>query len=145
MRTLVETTEMYSCYCRTSCFSLVSGFLWSLLFILLTGILLILDCGEKAEDAVDYEDIDEEYDGPETEAANEEDYLLPKKEFFSAEASFKVLESRASVFDDENYDEESDKEQDLVNNDSKVDNISLSGNNFYLHHFFFNCCLICVL
>lgn len=85
------------------------------------------DCGEKAEDAVDYEDIDEEYDGPETEAANEEDHLLPKKEFFSSEGSLKVLESRASVFDDENYDEESDKEQDLVNNDSKVDNISLAG------------------
>ncbi|RDX73130.1 Transcription initiation factor TFIID subunit 1, partial [Mucuna pruriens] len=83
-------------------------------------------CDEKAEDAVDYEDIDEEYDGPETEAANEEDYLLPKKEFFSAEASV-CLESKASVFDDENYDEESDKEPDLVNEDSKVDNISLAG------------------
>ncbi|XP_061352095.1 transcription initiation factor TFIID subunit 1 [Gastrolobium bilobum] len=85
------------------------------------------DCGEKAEDAVDYEDIDEEYDGPETEAANEEDYLLPKKEFFSAEASLEALESRPSVFDDENYDEESEQEQDLVNNDSKIDNISLAG------------------
>ncbi|KAK8472151.1 hypothetical protein PHAVU_002G127400 [Phaseolus vulgaris] len=83
------------------------------------------DCDEKAEDAVDYEDIDEEYDGPETEAANEEDYLLPKKEFFSAEASV-CLESKASVFDDENYDEESEKEQDSLNEDSKVDNISLS-------------------
>ncbi|KAK7407342.1 hypothetical protein VNO78_09180 [Psophocarpus tetragonolobus] len=84
------------------------------------------DCDEKAEDAVDYEDIDEEYDGPETEAANEEDYLLPKKEFFSAEASI-CLESKASVFDDENYDEESEKEQDFVNEDSKVDNISSVG------------------
>ncbi|XP_019445197.1 PREDICTED: transcription initiation factor TFIID subunit 1-like isoform X1 [Lupinus angustifolius] len=85
------------------------------------------DCGEKAENAVDYEDIDEEYDGPETEAANEEDHLLPKMNFFSAEASLEVLESRASVFDDENYDEESEPEQDLVNNDSKVDDISLTG------------------
>ncbi|CAJ1930922.1 unnamed protein product [Sphenostylis stenocarpa] len=76
------------------------------------------DCDEKAEDAVDYEDIDEEYDGPETEAANEEDYLLPKKEFLSAEASV-CLESKASIFDDENYDEESEKEQDSVNEDSK--------------------------
>ncbi|KAL5190813.1 Transcription initiation factor TFIID subunit 1 [Glycine soja] len=83
-------------------------------------------CDVKAEDAVDYEDIDEEYDGPETEAANEEDYLLPKKEFFSAEASV-CLESKASVFDDENYDEDSEKEQDFVNDDCKVDNIPLAG------------------
>jgi len=90
----------------------------------------MLDCHEKAEDAVDYEDIDEEYDGPETEAANEEDYLLPKKEFFSAEASV-CMESKASVFDDENYDEESEKEQDFLNEDSKPDNISVPGNIFY--------------
>ncbi|KHN42867.1 Transcription initiation factor TFIID subunit 1-A [Glycine soja] len=83
-------------------------------------------CDVKAEDAVDYEDIDEEYDGPETEAANEEDYLLPKKEFFSAEASV-CLESKASVFDDENYDEDSEKEQDFVNDNCKVDNIPLAG------------------
>ncbi|XP_020978451.1 transcription initiation factor TFIID subunit 1 isoform X2 [Arachis ipaensis] len=82
------------------------------------------DSIEKAEDAVDYEDIDEEYDGPETEAANEEDYLLPKKEFFAAEASLEALGSRTSVFDDENYDEESDKEQDGVD-DSKA--VSLAG------------------
>ncbi|CAJ2646998.1 unnamed protein product [Trifolium pratense] len=84
------------------------------------------DCGEKAEDAVDYEDIDEEYDGPETETANEEDHLLPKKDFFAVETSLEALESKISVFDDEDYDEESDKEQDLVNNDAKVDNISLA-------------------
>ncbi|MED6142970.1 hypothetical protein PIB30_002256 [Stylosanthes scabra] len=82
------------------------------------------DSLQKAEDAVDYEDIDEEYDGPETEAANEEDYLLPKKEFFAAEASLEALGSRTSVFDDENYDEESDKEQDGVD-DSKA--VSLAG------------------
>ncbi|CAL0331622.1 unnamed protein product [Lupinus luteus] len=54
-------------------------------------------------------------------------YLLPNKEFFSAEASLEVLESRASVFDDENYDEESEQEQDLVNDNSKIDGISLAG------------------
>ncbi|XP_073220532.1 transcription initiation factor TFIID subunit 1 isoform X2 [Cicer arietinum] len=84
------------------------------------------DCGEKAEDAVDYEDIDEEYDGPETETANEEDYLLPKKDFFAAEASLEVLACKTSVFDDENYDEESENEEDFVNNDAKVNNISLA-------------------
>ncbi|GAU15821.1 hypothetical protein TSUD_236370 [Trifolium subterraneum] len=84
------------------------------------------DCGEKAEDAVDYEDIDEEYDGPETETANEEDYLLPTKDFFAVEASLEALERKTSVFDDEDYDVESDKEEDIVNNDAKVDNISLA-------------------
>lgn len=61
---------------------------------------------------------------------------MPKKEFFSAEASV-CLESKASVFDDENYDEESEKEQDFVNDDCKVDNIPLAGNIFLheLHHF----------
>jgi hypothetical protein len=42
------------------------------------------------------------------------------------------LERKTSVFDDEDYDEESDKEQDLVNNDAKVDNISSAGNMFFI-------------
>lgn len=105
--------------------------MWSIFVHLLTWIILILDCGEKAEDAVDYEDIDEEYDGPETETANEEDYLLPKKDFFSAEASLEALKTKDSIFDDDNYDEESEKEEDVVNNDAKVDNIPLAGNCFY--------------
>jgi len=57
---------------------------------------------------------------------------LPKKDFFAAEASLEALERKTSVFDDENYDEESDKEQDFVNNEAKVDNISLSGNVFFI-------------
>ncbi|XVF37607.1 hypothetical protein REPUB_Repub20aG0024100 [Reevesia pubescens] len=73
------------------------------------------DYDEKAENAIDYEDIDEEYDGPETQAATEEDHLLPKKEYFTADVS-SALESKVSVFDDENYDEEeeSEKEQEVV-------------------------------
>ncbi|KAI9083926.1 hypothetical protein K1719_034184 [Acacia pycnantha] len=85
------------------------------------------DYGDKAEDAVDYEDIDEEYDGPETEVANEEENLLPKKEYFSVGASLEALKARSSVFDDEDYDEESEKEQDLVNDTSEVNNISSTG------------------
>ncbi|KAL2348799.1 hypothetical protein Fmac_002799 [Flemingia macrophylla] len=95
-------------------------------FPLVKFLLVSMNCDEKAEDAVDYEDIDEEYDGPETEAANEEDYLLPKKEFFAGEASL-LLESKSSVFDDENYDEESEKEQDFVNDDTRVEDSSLAG------------------
>lgn len=70
---------------------------------------LFSDYDAKAEDAVDYEDIDEEYDGPEIEAAGEEDHLLPKKEYFSAEVSLVTLEPTASIFDDEDYDEDFEK------------------------------------
>ncbi|XP_057977617.1 transcription initiation factor TFIID subunit 1 isoform X2 [Malania oleifera] len=83
---------------------------------------------EKAEDAVDYEDIDEQYDGPETQAVTEEDYLLPKKDFFSAEVSAATLRHTTSVFDDENYDEEEEFETvHEVDNSAEVQTISISG------------------
>lgn len=63
------------------------------------------DYDEKAEDAVDYEDIDEQYEGPETEVATEEDHLLPKTEYLQTDVSA-ALEHKSSVFDDENYDED---------------------------------------
>lgn len=77
-----------------------------------------VDYAEKAEDAVDYEDIEEQYEGPEVQVASEEDHLLPKKEFFSAEVSLASLEHKTSVFDEENYDEDGhfDKEPDVVEN-----------------------------
>ncbi|KAG8094979.1 hypothetical protein GUJ93_ZPchr0012g21591, partial [Zizania palustris] len=64
------------------------------------------DYDAKAEDAVDYEDIDEEYDGPEVDTATEEDHLLSKKDYFSTNAVYASLNSKVSVFDEENYDEE---------------------------------------
>ncbi|EEF39713.1 transcription initiation factor tfiid, putative [Ricinus communis] len=67
------------------------------------------DYDEKAENAVDYEDFDEQYEGPEIQAASEEDYLLPKKEYFSSEVSLSTLKPTTSVFDDENYDEEEEE------------------------------------
>lgn len=63
------------------------------------------DYDEKAEDAVDYEDIDEQYEGPEIQAATEEDFILPKKEYFTAQHSLSSLRSSTSVFDDDDYDE----------------------------------------
>ena len=63
------------------------------------------DYDEKAEDAVDYEDIDEQYEGPEIEVATEEDHLLPKTEYLQTDVSA-ALEHKSSVFDDENYDED---------------------------------------
>ncbi|XP_059653266.1 transcription initiation factor TFIID subunit 1-like isoform X2 [Cornus florida] len=88
------------------------------------------DYDEKAEDAVDYEDIDEQYEGPECQAATEEDYLLPKKVYYSTEVAVATMELTASVFDDENYDdddEEFDKERELVDKNAEVGNISSSG------------------
>lgn len=70
-----------------------------------------VDYDRKAEDAVDYEDIDEQYDGPEVQVVSEEDHLLPKKEYFSTAASLGSLNSRASVFDDDDYDEEEEQEE----------------------------------
>ncbi|XP_075494271.1 transcription initiation factor TFIID subunit 1-like [Primulina tabacum] len=78
------------------------------------------DYDKKAENAVDYEDIDEQYEGPEVQAATEEDYLLPKKDFFSKEVSVTTLENATSVFDDENYDE--DDEAELEKQAMAVDN-----------------------
>ncbi|KAJ4867252.1 Transcription initiation factor TFIID subunit 1 [Raphanus sativus] len=69
------------------------------------------DYDRKAEDAVDYEDIDEQYDGPEVQVVSEEDHLLPKKEYFSTPVALGSLNSRASVFDDDDYDEEEEQEE----------------------------------
>ncbi|XP_048320422.2 transcription initiation factor TFIID subunit 1 isoform X2 [Ziziphus jujuba] len=84
------------------------------------------DYDEKAEDAIDYEDIEEQYEGPEIQAASEEDYLLPKKEYLSADVSLSALKPTASVFDDENYDEEIEQEHDVVDNDFDVHMVPLS-------------------
>ncbi|KAI9196989.1 hypothetical protein LWI28_028796 [Acer negundo] len=56
------------------------------------------DYDEKAEDAVDYEDIEEQYEGPEIQAASEEDYL-----------------------------NEYEKEQEVVHKENELSTVSLSG------------------
>ena len=94
---------------------------------------LLLDYDEKAEDAVDYEDIDEQYDGPEIQTATEEDYLLPKKDYFATEIPLATLEQKTSVFDDENYDddeEEFEKGHELDDTSAEVQNRPSSG--YYL-------------
>lgn len=45
--------------------------------------------------------------------------MLPKKDFLSAGVSLSVLKPTASVFDDENYDEEIEEERDV---DDAIDN-----------------------
>lgn len=77
---------------------------------------------EKAEDAIDYEDIDEQYDGPEIQSSTEEDHLLPKKDYFSSDAFLASLDHKGSVFDEENYDEEEEtiKENEEVENNIEV-------------------------
>ncbi|ONK74049.1 uncharacterized protein A4U43_C03F2260 [Asparagus officinalis] len=76
------------------------------------------DYDEKAEDAIDYEDIDEQYDGPEIQSSTEEDHLLPKKDFFSSDALLASLDQKGSVFDEDNYDEDEEtiKENEVENN-----------------------------
>ncbi|KAG7577811.1 Bromodomain [Arabidopsis thaliana x Arabidopsis arenosa] len=66
------------------------------------------------EASSDYESNDEEYDGPELQVVTEEDHLLPKREYFSAAFALSSLNSRASVFDDEDYDEEEGQEEEHV-------------------------------
>ncbi|XP_010419866.1 PREDICTED: transcription initiation factor TFIID subunit 1b-like [Camelina sativa] len=63
------------------------------------------------ETSSDYESNGEEYDGPEVQVVTEEDHLLPKGEYFSAAFAFGSLNSRASVFDDEDYDEIEEQEE----------------------------------
>ncbi|KAK9162481.1 hypothetical protein Syun_003383 [Stephania yunnanensis] len=89
------------------------------------------DYDEKAENAVDYEDIDEQYEGPEIHATSEEDYLLPKKEYFSSEISLPLLEPKISIFDEEDYDEEEtyDGDDKVADNDSIDRTISVADKN----------------
>lgn len=84
-----------------------------------------VDYDEKAEDAVDYEDIDEEYDGPEVEAATEEDNVLSKKDYFSSSAAYASVNNTVSVFDEENYDEDDETPNDNESpGDNAVQNLS---------------------
>lgn len=109
----------------------------------MTGAVFVFsDYDAKAEDAVDYEDIDEEYDGPEIEAAGEEDHLLPRREYFSAEVSLSTLEPTASVFDDEDYDEDFENVPDVVNNSVEPQIIHASGffhHSLHYHYYNFTC------
>ncbi|KAL6873418.1 hypothetical protein ACP4OV_013500 [Aristida adscensionis] len=83
------------------------------------------DYDEKAEDAVDYEDIDEEYDGPEVEATTEEDNVLSKKDYLSSAAVYASANNAVSVFDDENYDEDEEPPNaDESSCDNAVQNLS---------------------
>lgn len=85
------------------------------------------DYDEKAEDAVDYEDIEDQYEGPEVQAITEEDYLLPKKDYISTQVSTSV-KGVTSVFDDDNYDEEeSEKETEADENNTEVQIAPSSG------------------
>ncbi|PWA89579.1 HAC13 protein (HAC13) [Artemisia annua] len=82
----------------------------------------------KAEDAVDYEDIDEQYEGPEVQALTEEDYLLPKSDYVSATVP---PVASSSLFDDDNYDEDEEeepqKEPERVDTNNELQTMSLSG------------------
>ncbi|MQL90433.1 hypothetical protein Taro_023033 [Colocasia esculenta] len=76
------------------------------------------DYDEKAENAVDYEDIEEQYEGPEVQSGVEEDSLLLEKDYFPGDVSVASMTQKGSVFDDENYDED-----DGIGNENKVPEI----------------------
>ncbi|KAL6206826.1 hypothetical protein ACLB2K_024072 [Fragaria x ananassa] len=79
------------------------------------------DYGEKAENVVDYFDIDEDYEGPEIQGAIEEDHLLPRQENLSANVSVdKFREVEHEVV--ENYDVKSvqEEEQEVVKHDARL-------------------------
>lgn len=78
-------------------------------FSLILEISPFSDYDEKAEDAVDYEDIDEQYEGPEVQVATEEDHLLSKENY--NDASFALSNNKTFVFDEENYDEDEDAQK----------------------------------
>ncbi|XP_042461128.1 transcription initiation factor TFIID subunit 1-like isoform X1 [Zingiber officinale] len=80
------------------------------------------DYDEKAEDAIDYEDIDEQYDGPEVEATTEEDLLLPRKEYLSSSSLLVSLDQKNSIFDEENYDEDEEIVKDNALVDDNIEN-----------------------
>lgn len=95
-----------------------------------------LDYDRKAENAIDYEDIDEQYEGPEIQAATEEDFLLPKKDFFSKEVSVASLDNRNSLFDDENYDEDDEVENQNIGGEGHAEAQQLSPSGFtWLNYF----------
>jgi len=66
---------------------------------------MLLDYDAKAEDAVDYEDFDEQYEGPEIQGVSEEDYLLSKKNYILSESTLQPPTS-----DNEDYDEDVEEE-----------------------------------
>ena len=77
---------------------------------------------------MDYEDIDEQYEGPEVQALTEEDYLLPKSDYVSATVP---PVASSSLFDDDNYDEDEEeepqKEPERVDTNNELQTMSLSG------------------
>ncbi|CAA6659834.1 unnamed protein product [Spirodela intermedia] len=68
------------------------------------------DYDEKAENAVDYEDIDEQYEGPEVQSIPEENSLLAE-DYFSRNISISSITHKVPLFDEENYDEDDDNEK----------------------------------
>ncbi|XP_078435245.1 HAC13 protein (HAC13) isoform X2 [Wolffia australiana] len=63
------------------------------------------DYDEKAEDAVDYQDIDEQYEGPEVQSIPEESSLL-QEAYLSRNFSESSVAHIVPLYDEENYDEE---------------------------------------
>lgn len=90
------------------------------------------DYDQKADNAVDYEDIEEQYEGPEVQVGSEEDAGLSKAECFYAEAALAGPSSSlgAPILDEDNYDEEEEenleKETEIMETHVEADTVSLA-------------------
>ncbi|KAJ6371971.1 hypothetical protein OIU77_002312 [Salix suchowensis] len=84
------------------------------------------DYDAKAEDAVDYEDFDEQYEGPEIQAVNEEDYLLSKNDYILSESTLQPPTSDNEDYD-EGVEEELEKEPVVSDKIIEIQAASLSG------------------
>lgn len=89
------------------------------------------DYDQKADNAVDYEDIEEQYEGPEVQVGSEEDAGLSKDESYYAEAALAGPSNLgAPILDEDNYDEEEEenleKEAEIMETNVEADNVSLA-------------------
>lgn len=79
------------------------------------------DYGRKADDAVDYEDIQEQYEGPEVQIHCQDDQAISQDQQYYAEAALLAPSSNFVAFvpEEENYDEEEDYDKEAA--DAKSD------------------------
>ena len=79
-----------------------------------------LDYGTKAENAIDYEDIEEQYEGPEVQSVPEESSILAD-DYLARNISMSSIIHKQPLFDEENYDEDDDGEKENESAEAKLE------------------------
>lgn len=72
-------------------------------------LVLSVDYDRKADDAVDYEDIEEKYEGPEVQLRSQDEDAISQDQTFYAQAALE--NATVSLGEDEDYDEEDNYEK----------------------------------